>query len=48
MEGKPVPFQTPFGKSLAHLAERLSGRAEAAKKSSGLSGLLGLFSKTSK
>jgi len=48
MEGKPVPFATPFGKSLAQLTERLSGTAETTKKTSGLSGLLGLFSKTSK
>lgn len=48
MDGKPVPFTTPFGKSLTQLAERLSGRAEAAKKTSGLSSLLGLFSRTTK
>ncbi len=48
MEGKPVPFATPFGKSMGQLAERLGGRAEVAKKSSGLSGLLGLFTKTTR
>jgi pilus assembly protein CpaE len=48
MDGKPVPSATPFGKSMTDLAERLGGRAEASKKSSGLSGLLGLFSRTTK
>jgi Flp pilus assembly CpaE family ATPase len=46
MDGKPVPLTSPFGKSLGQLAERLAGRAEVTKKSTGLSGLLGLFSKT--
>ncbi len=48
MEGKPIPPSTPFGKSIMQLADRLGGRTEGAKKSSSLSGLLGLFSKTSK
>jgi pilus assembly protein CpaE len=48
MDGKPVPSATPFGKSLSQLAARLSGRAEAAQKTTGLSGLLGLFSRTTK
>jgi pilus assembly protein CpaE len=48
MEGKPVRPDTPFGKSMSQLADRLSGTTETAKKSSGLGGLLGLFSKTSK
>ena len=43
MEGKPVPSATPFGKSLAQLAEKLGGRAEATKMASGLSSILGLF-----
>jgi Flp pilus assembly CpaE family ATPase len=48
MDGKPVPVTTPFGKSLSQLTERLSGRAESTKKASGLSGLMGLFSRTTK
>jgi pilus assembly protein CpaE len=48
MDGKPVPSSTPFGKSLAGLADRLSGSAETVKKQSGFGGLLGLFSKTTK
>jgi pilus assembly protein CpaE len=48
MEGKPVPTSTPFGKSIMQLADKLGGRAEGIKKPSSLSGLLGLFSKTSK
>lgn len=48
MEGKPAPPSTAFGKSVAQLADRLGGHAEAPKKSSSLGGLLGLFSKTSK
>ncbi|HEY2844117.1 MAG TPA: AAA family ATPase [Bryobacteraceae bacterium] len=49
MEGKPVPANTPFGKSLTQVVERLGVRAggETGKKSS-LGGLFGLFSKTSK
>jgi pilus assembly protein CpaE len=48
MEGKPIPGSTPFGKSIMQLADKLGGRAEGIKKPSSLSGLLGLFSKTSK
>jgi Flp pilus assembly CpaE family ATPase len=49
MEGKPVPSNTPFGKSLTAVVERLGVRSgDAAKKSSSLGGLFGLFSKTSK
>ena len=49
MEGKPVPPNTPFGKSLTQVVERLGVRpGETGKKSSSLGGLFGLFSKTSK
>ena len=51
IEGKPVLSSTPLGKGFEQLAARLSGQAkESGKKSGGnpLSGLLGLFSKTSK
>jgi pilus assembly protein CpaE len=48
MEGKPIPGSTPFGKSIMQLADKLGGRVEGIKKQSSLSGLLGLFSKTSK
>jgi pilus assembly protein CpaE len=49
MEGKPVPANTAFGKSLTQVVERLGVRAgETAKKSSSLGGLFNLFSKTSK
>lgn len=48
IEGKPIPSSTPFGKSIMQLADKLGGRSEAIKKPSSLSGLLGLFSKTSK
>jgi len=48
MEGKPIPSSTPFGKGIMQLADKLGGRAEGIKKTSSLSGLLGLFSKTSK
>lgn len=46
MDGKPTPTSTAFGKSIVQLANRLGGRSESTKKSSGLGGLLGLFSKT--
>ncbi len=46
MEGKPTPTSTSFGKSIVQLADRLGGRTEAAKKTTSLGGLLGLFSKT--
>jgi len=49
MEGKPVPSNTPFGKSLTHVVERLGVReGDGGKKGSSLGGLFGLFSKTSK
>lgn len=48
MEGKPIPSTSAFGKSIVQLADRLGGRTETAKKSSSLSGLLGLFTKTTK
>jgi pilus assembly protein CpaE len=49
MEGKPIPANTPFGKSLTAVVERLGVRgSEAAKKGGSLGGLFGLFSKTSK
>jgi len=48
MEGKATSTATPFGKALAGIADRLSGKPEGNKKSSGLAGLLGLFSKPSK
>jgi pilus assembly protein CpaE len=48
MEGKPVPPSTPLGKSFTELADRLSGKSGAQKKSSALGGLFGLFSKTTK
>jgi pilus assembly protein CpaE len=48
MEGKAVPANTAFGKSLTQVVERLGvrGGGDPEKKSSSLSGLLGLFSKT--
>jgi pilus assembly protein CpaE len=48
MEGKPIPPASAFGKAILQVADRLGARAEAGKKASGLSGLLGLFNKTSK
>jgi len=51
MEGKPVQSSTPLGKSLTQLVKRLAGPAEkpaVQKKAGGLTGLLNLFSKTSK
>jgi len=51
MEGKPVQSATPLGKSLTQLVKRLAGPAEkpvAQKKAGGLTGLLNLFSKTTK
>jgi pilus assembly protein CpaE len=48
MEGKPTPSNTPFGKSISQLAERLSGRTESVKKSTSLGGLFGLFGRASK
>ncbi|MEQ1946288.1 MAG: AAA family ATPase [Bryobacteraceae bacterium] len=48
LDGKPIPTSTTFGKGVVKLVERLGGKSESAKKSSGLGSLLGLFSKTSK
>jgi pilus assembly protein CpaE len=48
LDGKPIPLNTSFGKSIVQLADRLGGRAEKTSKSSSLGGLLGLFSRTSK
>ena len=47
MEGKPLPSNSNFGKGVAELVERLGGSAEPQKKAGSLSGLLGLFSRTS-
>lgn len=46
MEGKALASTTAFGKGVIGLVERLAGAAETQKKSSSLSGLLSLFSKT--
>jgi hypothetical protein len=44
-----VPANTPFGKSLTQVVERLGVRAgDGAKKGGSLGGLFGLFSKTTK
>ena len=49
MDGKPIPTSSVMGKSIAQLVERLGGKPQKPnKKGSSLSGLLGLFSKTSK
>ena len=49
LEGKPIPPSTPFGKGISQMVGRLGGKSEAGgKKGSSFSGLLGLFSKTSK
>jgi pilus assembly protein CpaE len=48
LDGRPIPSNTSFGKSIMQLADRLGGRAEKTNKSSSLGGLLGLFSRTSK
>jgi Flp pilus assembly CpaE family ATPase len=51
MEGKPVQSATSLGKSLTQLTARLAGPAEkpaSEKKAGGLTGLLNLFSKTTK
>lgn len=47
MDGKPLAPTTNFGKSIAALAERLSDKSGTHTKSSSLSGLLSLFSRTS-
>ena len=50
IEGKPVGTGTPFGKSLTQLADRLAGRPtvspKAVQKTSALSGLFSLFSRS--
>jgi pilus assembly protein CpaE len=49
LDGRPIPASTSFGKAIAQLAERLGGPLKGPpKKGSSLSGLLSLFSKTSK
>jgi pilus assembly protein CpaE len=49
LDGKAIPASTPFGKGIAQMVDRLGGKTEPRnKKGSSLSGLLGLFSKTSK
>jgi pilus assembly protein CpaE len=49
MDGKPIPSSSNFGKGVLQLVERLGGKPQpSVKKGSSLSGLLGLFSKTSK
>jgi len=47
MEGKPLAASTNFGKSVISLVDRLGGGAEPPKKTTSLSGLLSLFSRTS-
>ncbi len=47
MEGKPLAPTTSFGKSVIALVDRLAGGVEPQKKSSSLSGILSLFSRTS-
>jgi len=48
LDGKPIPASTPFGKGMVEMVDRLGGKSQPGKKGSSLSGLLGLFSKTSK
>ncbi len=43
MDGKPVPIASRFGKSIAALADRLTGRQRPPKSASLLSGLASLF-----
>jgi hypothetical protein len=45
MEGKPIPGNSNFGKSLRELVERLTGGEESAKRASSLGGLLSIFSR---
>jgi pilus assembly protein CpaE len=47
MEGKPLSASTSFGKSVIALVDRLGGSSEPIKKTTSLSGLLSLFSRTS-
>ena len=49
LDGKPIHASTPFGKGIVEIVDRLGGKSQPGnKKGSSLSGLLGLFSKTSK
>jgi pilus assembly protein CpaE len=48
LDGKPIPASTLFGKGMVEIVDRLGGKSQPGKKGSSLSGLLGLFSKTSK
>ena len=49
LDGKPIQASTTFGKGIVEILNRLGGKSAAgSKKGSSLSGLLGLFSKTSK
>ena len=49
LDGKPIQASTPFGKGVVEIVNRLGGKSQTgSKKGSSLSGLLGLFSKTSK
>jgi len=49
LDGKPIPSSSPFGKGMVEIVDRLGGKSQPGnKKGSSLSGLLGLFSKTSK
>jgi pilus assembly protein CpaE len=47
IEGKPLSSTTNFGKGVAGLVELLAGGSELPRKSSSLSGLMSLFSRTS-
>ncbi len=47
IEGKPLAPTTGFGKGVAGLVELLAGTSEIPRKSSSLSGLMSLFSRTS-
>lgn len=50
MDGKPIPTSSVLGKGIVQLVDRMGGKPQKSenKKGSSLSGLLGLFSKTSK
>jgi Flp pilus assembly CpaE family ATPase len=43
MEGKPIPAGTKVGRSIAELAEKLTGRTRASKKHSLFGGLFSVF-----
>lgn len=47
IEGKPLSHTTNFGKGVSGLVELLAGGSELPRKSSSLSGLMSLFSRTS-